>query len=408
MKICIIAGLYKKHIVGGGEIYVQKIAEKLSKNNEVVIITTSPDASLKPTVEMDGHIKIYTFRPLLSIYDVSSVGSLAEILRAIAATVIDVWNPHSYKVIKDILKKERPDVIHTNNIGHVSTSTFSAIKSVGIPCIHTCHSYQLLSIWPGLFNYRRGEIVRNFGFLERRYMGIKRRLTKSVDVVTAPSKFALDMHLRHGFFKNAETVPLPVPINSRHAVKSTKNYSIIDILYIGQLLMSKGIHVLINAVKQLKQDNVRLHIVGKGAFEGKLKELAGDDFRITFHGFVPHEKIGELYQRANVIVVPSIWYENSPGVIYESFSYGTPVIGSRIGGIPELIDDSNGFLFEPGNERELKEILEHLIENPSRLKKLEEGAFESVKRFDIDKHITVLEGLYRKYAASRKNTLGEY
>lgn len=397
MKICIIAGLYKKHIVGGGEIYVQKIAEKLSNNNEVVIITTSPDASLKPTFEMDGNIKVYTFRPLLSIYGVSSVESLSKILQAIISTIVDIWNPHSYMVIKDILKKERPDVIHTNNIGHVSTSTFSAIKSVKIPCIHTCHSYQLLSIWPSLFNYRKREIIENFNIFDRSYIGIKRYLTKSVDTVTAPSKFVLDIHLKYGFFRDAEHIVLPLGIELDDIERVEKNYETIDILYVGRLVSTKGVQILINAFKHLRYENVRLHILGKGPDAEEFKKIARSDQRIKFYGFVPDDELVQLYQKANVVVVPSIWYDNSPVVIYESFKHGTPVIGSKIGGVPELVEDGyNGFLFEAVNVNELKEILENLVRNPYELKRLEGGAFESVKKYAMDKHILRLEELFEE------------
>lgn len=395
MKICIITGLYKKHSIGGGEIYVQKIANELSKNHEVIIITTSPDASLKSTIEMDGDIKVYTFRPLLSIYDVSSIESLNKIVRAITAAVVGVWNPHSYWIIKGILKKEKPDVIHTNTSSYVSTSTFSAIKSVKIPCIHTCHSYGLLCIWPSLFNYRKEEIIKNFNFLDRRYMDIKQYLTRSVDVVTAPSKFALDMHLKYGFFKDAKHVVLPLGIELNDIKKIEKDYETIDILYVGRLVSTKGVQILINAFKQLEHENIRLHVVGKGPDAEYFKNCMGSDSMVIFHGFVPDEKLMQFYKKANVTVVPSIWYDNSPVVIYESFMNGTLVIGSRIGGIPELVKDGyNGFLFEAGNVDELKDKLKYLIENPSELKRLEGGAFESVKMYDMDKHIRKLEDLY--------------
>ncbi len=75
---------------------------------------------------------------------------------------------------------------------------------------------------------------------------------------------------------------------------------------------------------------------------------------------------------------------------------GTPVIGSRIGGIPELIEEGyNGFLFDAGDADELKTILEGMIEKPGELQRLEKGAFESVKKYDMDKHIRTLEKLYR-------------
>lgn len=82
-------------------------------------------------------------------------------------------------------------------------------------------------------------------------------------------------------------------------------------------------------------------------------------------------------------------------VIYESLMNRTPVIGSRIGGFPELVEDGyNGYLFEAGNMDKLKSILENLIKNPSELKRLEEGAFESVNKYSMDRYIKKLEKMY--------------
>ncbi len=119
---------------------------------------------------------------------------------------------------------------------------------------------------------------------------------------------------------------------------------------------------------------------------------------------MPDEELTRLYNKANVTVVPSIWYDNSPMVIYESFIAGTPVIGSRIGGIPELIEaGKNGFLFEAGNVDELKAILENLIRTPAELISLERGALESVKNYNMVEHIRKLEDLYRDVLDDAKN-----
>ena len=167
-------------------------------------------------------------------------------------------------------------------------------------------------------------------------------------------------------------------------------------LYVGQVSKHKGVHILINAFQQLKYKNILLHIVGKGADVDEFKNIAESDSRIIFHGFVPDEVLMQLYQKSNLLVVPSIWYDNSPTVIYESFMNGTPVIGSRIGGIPELIETGkNGFLFEPGNVDELKAILENLIRTPAELISLEEGALESVKKYNMEEHIRELEEIYK-------------
>ncbi|GAH67801.1 unnamed protein product, partial [marine sediment metagenome] len=124
---------------------------------------------------------------------------------------------------------------------------------------------------------------------------------------------------------------------------------------------------------------------------------AGDDKRIKFYGFLQHQQLKELYKKANLLIVPSICYDNSPTVIYESFSFGVPVIGSRIGGIPELVKEGyNGFLFEAGNVEELGSVIKKLTTNTSQLRRLSEGAFESTKKYDINEHIKKLEKLYYK------------
>ena len=84
-------------------------------------------------------------------------------------------------------------------------------------------------------------------------------------------------------------------------------------------------------------------------------------------------------------------------MVYESLMSGTPVIGSRIGGVPELIKNGkNGFLFEAGNVNELQQLLENLVSNPLKLKELERGARESIKKYSMENHIKQLEKLYQE------------
>jgi len=207
----------------------------------------------------------------------------------------------------------------------------------------------------------------------------------------------LDMHSKNGFFPNSRCVKIPIGIELDSGEKTDKDYQTIDILYTGQLALSKGVHILIGAFKQLKENNIRLHITGKGYYEPELKRLAESDPRIIFHGFVTREQLDELYRESNVAIFPSMFYENAPAVILESFRVGTPVIGSRIGGIPELIEDGyNGRLFTAGDSKELKDILQELINNPAELKRLGDGALQSVKKHAIDKHIEELVHLYQE------------
>lgn len=395
MKICFISNLYTPLVFGGAEIYAERVSMELAKHNEVIVITTKPYSglkSLKPSVEIKGSVKIYRFYPLNVYYGYYYTKKPMWIKPL--WHLIDIWNPHTYSVVKRILEQEMPDIVHTHNLETLSTSVLSVIKHLKIPHVHTIHDYLLLNRANNLL--RKGKIIETFNTIDEVYMKIMQKLSDSIDVVLAPSQFVLDMHTKNGYFRNSRCVKLPLGIKTVNTNKKDKDYEVIDVLYVGQVSKHKGVHILINAFQQLKYKNILLHIVGKGADVDEFKNIAESDSRIIFHGFVPDEVLMQLYQKSNLLVVPSIWYDNSPTVIYESFMNGTPVIGSRIGGIPELIETGkNGFLFEPGNVDELKAILENLIRTPAELISLEEGALESVKKYNMEEHIRELEEIYK-------------
>lgn len=403
MKICIISKGYNPYIMGGGEIYVEKITKLLSQieENEVFVITTMPFKglnSLKPSVEIQNDIKIYRFYPL-NIYHISYASKLKipDLLR-IPYHIIDLWNPHAYFIVKGILKKEKPDVVHINAFAGLSLAVFG-IKS--IPLVHTIHSHTMICPYAILIcPFWKGGQCKYPKFPCKIYRGIKRKILYDPDIVTAPSKFVLDNHTNAGFFKESKKIVLPLGIeldNFNNFSKISEDVENFNILYVGGLSKIKGVHVLIEAFKKITQENVKLHIVGEGDYTATLKKLAKGDDRIIFYGKQANEEVQKFYRMTGIVVVPSICYENSPVVIYESLRSGTPVIGSNIGGIPELIKDNyNGFLFEPGNVKELKEILENIIESSEQLKELSKNDFESVKQYDMNTHVEKLMEIYRE------------
>lgn len=392
MKICFISNLYPPSIIGGAEISVKRAAEGLiKKGHEVIIITTTTNE--KTSVEEVDGLKIYRIKPL-NLYAMYNHQNQPELLKPIWH-VIDLWNPHSYIIVKNILKKEMPDVVHVNNFKGLSLSVFSAAKRLSLPLIFTAHDYSLLCPRANLLN-SSGEICTAPSRLCKAYVKIQKYLMDNKpDLVTAPSQFVIDKLKEDRLFEGVKTMKLPLGIELS-GKKAEKGYDVIDILYVGGLSRHKGVHLLLNAFKKLEFKDIRLHITGKGKDENEFKKNAGSDQRIIFHGFVPDEELLKWYQKANVVVVPSIWYETFGLVILESFKCGTPVIGSKIGAYPDLIENRyNGFLFEAGNVGVLKDTLKNLVKNPSELKRLEEGAFESVKKYDMIGHIKKLEELYR-------------
>lgn len=395
-----ISSLYPPFIMGGAEISVRRTVEKLlERGHEVVVITTSPDNELH--IEKKDKLKIYRINPL-NLYAFYSFKNKSNFQRLIWH-IFDLWNPTSYKLVKNILNEEKPDVVHVHNFKGLSSSIFRAINSLKLPTLFTIHDCSLICPRSDLLKGNGEKCVEpnKLCILYGKFQ--KFSIENNVNCVNAPSQFIINKIKSYGFFKNVKNIKTPLGIEITNK-KSKKNYEIIDILYVGSLSLHKGVYILINAFKKLKHENIRLHIIGEGTDTELLKNIADTDKRIIFHGYMDGEELSNFYKKGNITIVPSICYDNSPMVIYESLMHGTPVIGSRIGGIPELIKEGyNGFLFEPGNIDELEKILNNLIKDPFELKKLEKGAFESGKKYDMDIHIKKLEQLYESLLISKNN-----
>lgn len=277
----------------------------------------------------------------------------------------------------------------------MSPLAFKAAKDLKIPLVFTAHDYSSICIRANLLN-GKGEICENPRIPCKIYNKIQKFLIQDKpDIVTAPSGFVIKQLEKAGLFNGARKIVLPNPVETG-TQPVEKSYDTLDILFVGSLSRHKGPDILIRAFKELENDNLKLHILGKGPDEDELRKLAEDDNRIIFHGFLSGDELMDMYQRANMTVLPSIWYDNSPMVIYESLMNSTPVIASRIGGIPELVRDGyNGFLFEPGSVVELSRILKKISEDPSILKGLERNAYESSQKYSIEDHVKRLEEIYR-------------
>lgn len=395
MKICLIAGcLYS--FTTGIEVQVRRaLLALVQRGHDVLVITTVPNISIKPHFgEIEG-TKVYSFFTLNS-YKRSEGSRIAGLMRPLWHGG-DIWNFYSHRVVRRILKQESPDVVHIHNPRGLSLSVFSAVKSLGLPLVFTAHDYSLICPRYSLLK-GSGEICQGPLPVCRAVNRVKKLMVDNKpDMVTAPSQFVINKINENGLFNNTKCVRLFNAISLDDACLTKKNYETIDILYSGQLTRVKGVHILIDAFKQIKHKNIRLHIVGRGNYAEELKGIARGDSRIIFHGFMQWEELEGLCKKASVTVVPSIWYEPFGLIIIESFKYGTPVIGSNIGGIPEIVDDGyNGLTFEAGNVNQLKDMLEHLVASPLELERLGQGAFESAKRFDINNYIAKLEELYEQ------------
>lgn len=393
MKICFITNLYPPNVLGGAEIIVEKMAlSMLDYSHESVIITTSPDEE-KHVIERDN-TTIYQLNTtkLYPTYRQTEANGIKKPFWH----VLDLWNNSTLKAIKEILVKENVDVIHINNYKGLSLSCFRAGRDLNIPVIYESHDFSLICPRANLINGKNA-LCQKRNLICNEYVNIQRRLLNdNVDLLICPSQFMIDKFHDNDFFNDVKCVKIPLGVEYESR-KTTKTYDTFDITYIGTLGKHKGVDTLIKAFKEIEGEHLRLHIIGKGYDEDEFRQLSEDDDRILFHGFVNNSDIIEYYRMTNVLVIPSICYDNSPLVIYESFSTGTPVIGSDIGGIPELVmDEHNGLLFEAGSVDSLKEKLVKVINDKELLKKFEENSYESLPKNSMDEMVKRIIEEYEK------------
>jgi len=227
------------------------------------------------------------------------------------------------------------------------------VQSMKTPHIHIMHDLQL--IYPsGLLIWGREQFSWMFKPAYTMYRFFTRRAIGKPDLVIFPSKYLMDMYKEFRFFKNTKTIVMPNPAPAFDIEpRSERLEGPMRILFVGQLERHKGIKLLIKAFKKL-EFKALLNVAGEGVERKYLEQQAKANKPITDLGYVSVEQLIDCLKSADVLVVPSLCYENSPTVIYEALSAGLPVIAADIGGVGELLEDGvNGYLFKPGDVDDL-------------------------------------------------------
>jgi glycosyltransferase involved in cell wall biosynthesis len=177
--------------------------------------------------------------------------------------------------------------------------------------------------------------------------------------------------------KNHKIIKFPVPEKASNLfnLPLAEESSVLRVAFIGTLNPSKGPEVAIKAVMKLKpQIPVELSIWGaaqKFEFEQELKNLAQDDSRIIFRGTFPQDKFSEVLQDIDVLVIPSLWYENTPLTALSALAARRVIIVSDLGGLSSLVEnDHNGYVFPPGDASTLSRILLRLAQNKNELREV--------------------------------------
>ena len=231
-------------------------------------------------------------------------------------------------------------------------------------------------------------------------------LFDSVDCFISPSEFLRGVFIKHG-------VPEDKIIYSQNGLE--KNFlasyertssAILRLGYIGSVMPSKGLHVLLEAMKRVKGDNISLTVHGAfqtyhgdATYESQIRRLLAQP-RVTYAGHFEHGLLGRILSDIDVLVVPSVWYENAPLTIQEAFEAGIPVVASDLGGMREYVTDgTDGLLFKPGSSDHLARVLEKLVADRDLVNLLARG---TIPQKSVSENADELGTLYRNYLDKRR------
>ncbi|AOO81556.1 glycosyltransferase family 4 protein [Bosea vaviloviae] len=286
-----------------------------------------------------------------------------------------IFSLEARRKIRELVRRAPPAVAHAHNVyHHISPSIFGALKAEGVPLVMTAHdlkvacpAYKMLSggrvcerchggrIHNVLLHrcVKDSAVVSGLVLMEtlvHRSLGLYR---DTIDRLIAPSRFYRDKLVAWGWDANRIAyIPNCIDASQFTPPSDEGDYFV----YAGRLAPEKGLATLVHAAALSRQ---RLVLAGGGPEEQALRRLAQDlGADVAFTGHLDKPELKRLIGEARALVLPSEWYENAPVSILEAYALGRPVIGTRIGGIPELVaHNQTGVLVEPGNPSMLADAL---------------------------------------------------
>jgi len=409
MKVLLINKfLYPK---GGAEISTLTTGNLLSKKGHEVFYwgmdhPENPDYPYKeyfvPYIDFSKHMNILQkFRVMLKIW----------------------YSLESKRKIEKLIKIINPDIVHLNNIHHhLSPSILDSLTKRNIPVVMTLRDYKI--VCPCYYLMRPDGVICEkckggkyyFCFLGKCTKGSFSKslintvemyihhkilhIFDKVDLFISPSLFLKNKLREMGFTKGITCLPNFVDLANYSPQYRWKERSVV---YFGRLSHEKGLTTLLEAVKGL---NIILKIIGDGPIRRRLEQKVSDEKinNVEFMGYKSGEELKKEIKSSIATVLPSEWNEPFGRAIIESFALGKPVIGARIGGIPELVKDGQtGYTFEPGNAIDLRAKIECLVSNHDKCIEVgKKGRRFVEENFGPERHYLELMGIYQQAIEKHK------
>jgi glycosyltransferase involved in cell wall biosynthesis len=363
MKILVIHNRYK--ILGG---------EDLSTEAEVTLL------------KCNG-IEVHTFYVDNADIDIKHKSSLA---------LNTVWSNRYYKEIIDLIEKEKYTIVHVQNFFPLlSPSIFYACQKSNTKVVMSVRNYRL--ICPNAQMYVNGQICTACVGKKIPFRAITKKCYRKSAATSAAVVAMLSFHNFLNTWKNkidgyicvSEFVKSQLMLGGFEGdnIYVKHNFVRTDIqpsfedgdyyIFAGRLSEEKGIDILL---KSFKNNSKKLIVVGSGPMSDTVSAFARENPNVVYLGKRPLDEIYQLISKAKALIFPSKWHEPFGRTIVEAFAHGTPVIGSAMGGITELITNHyNGFLFNPHDEQGLEKAI-RMLESVQDIRTIRKNTYATYQK----------------------------
>jgi glycosyltransferase involved in cell wall biosynthesis len=403
-KILVCCNVYPPHFIGGAELIAHYQAKTLQQmGHQVVVFAGGPQAgSERYSVKRERYDGLLVYRVCLHPTDYR-------------AEFINFFHRRVEQHFETLLNEFSPDVVHIHNVIGLSVGLMRIAGRKNIKVVLTlhdhwgfCHKNTLIKLGTEICgDYRKCAECLPFVKdedgnqvpirLRRDFLAVALR---SVDVFISPSQYLADAYIRAGFPpERFRVIWYGMDVRRFEKIAKVQDGEHIRFSLVSYMGRHKGVHTLLEALPLLsRKRKVKINFVGEGAerdsYERRAREL-GWEKSVRFWGHVDNRSIERVYQETDVLVLPSVWPENQPVSITEAMASRIPVIASRIGGIPELVEDGNtGYLFEAGNTRDLAQKMSTFIEDPSQVNAFGENAFRKIARNTLESQVRRIAEVY--------------
>ncbi len=390
------------YLRGGAEkVFLDEMALLSEKGHDIALFTRNFSGNLP-----SEHSKF--FASPIEYEDVSLTVKLSSAFKMI-------YSFETKRKFLELIDFFKPDIIHGHNIyGRLTTSVIDAARKRRVPFILTLHDYKLICTSYLMLNKGRvcercisgstinciltrchkNSLAASSVYTVESLFNNFFRKHDTVNYFICPSRFLIKKHSEAGWPEDKLIhIPNFVRASDFEPEYSNEGY----ILFAGRLSKEKGVLTLLDAVEGL---DVILKIVGDGPMRAEYEKhvLNNNISNVVFEGYKSGKELKALFRGSSFIVMPSEWYENAPISILEAFAYGKPVIGSEIGGIPEMvIEGETGMLFDPGDTEGLREKITSLLSSPSKVKNMGRNARKMVvNNHNAEEHFKSIMKVYEK------------